>query len=309
MFKKGSPSGNSLSAGSLNSVRSSLSHFLGYDLPNLGYDVTIAKMFRYFYLCKPNFAKYTVTWDVGIVLRFLATWHPASSLDIKKLTLKTSTMVALTSCDRAQALHLLSVEHVHISAHGLEFVIPQVLKTSKMGQPARVVSCVSWEDERLDVCKYVHHYIDRTLKFRLKAVLPPNPQPKPTQLFLSHRTGLPVKRATISRWIREVLSLAGIDTSTFGPGSTRGASASAAANHGASAHQIMKAGSWSNMGTFSKFYNRHRENTPVGQLILNASRVSVNRILYIFFKEIKNRLYYSFKDILYINVTMTSSCS
>ena len=278
MFKKGSPTGRTLNAGSLNTVRSSLAFFLKYDLPGLGYDITITQMFRYFYLSRPTFTKYIVTWDVGKVLKFLASWHPASSLSIKQLTLKTAAIVALTSCDRAQTLHLLSVEHVHISAHGLEFVIPQVLKTTRRGQPAQVVTCVSWDDERLDVCKYVHHYIDATLKFRLKAIFKLK-LPKPTQLFLSHRTGLPVTRATISRWIREVLAMAGIDTSTFGPGSTRGASASAAASQGASAQQIMNAGSWTNLGTFSRFYNRAVEDTPVGQLILNTSRVSINRIL------------------------------
>ena len=76
-----------------------------------------------------------------------------------------------------------------------------------------------------------------------------------------------------------MLAMAGIDTTTFSPGSTRGASASAAASQGASAQQIMKAGSWSNLGTFSRFYNRAVDDTPVGQLILNASRVSMNSIL------------------------------
>ena len=105
MFKKGSPTGRTLNAGSLNTVRSSLAFFLKYDLPGLGYDITITQMFRYFYLSRPTFTKYIVTWDVGKVLKFLASWHPASTLSIKQLTLKTATIVALTSCDRAQTLH------------------------------------------------------------------------------------------------------------------------------------------------------------------------------------------------------------
>ena len=50
----------------------------------------------------------------------------------------------------------------------------------------------------------------RTLTFRIKAVR--QGKPKPNQLFLSHKTGLPVARNTISRWLKEVMSLAGIDT-------------------------------------------------------------------------------------------------
>ena len=272
LFSNGSPSGLTLNGAALNTIRSSLSFFLQYDIPDLGYDTTITRLFKYFYLERPSFPRYVVTWDVGKVLDFLASWHPAKSLDMKQLTLKTVSLVALTSCDRAQTLHLLSVEQVHISAHGIEFVVPNILKTSKKGKPARVVSCVSWDDDRLNVCKYVHAYIDRTFKFRVRAVK--RGYPKPSQLFLSHRTGRPVKRASISRWVRQVLSLAGIDASTFGPGSCRGASASAAARQGASAQQIMAAGSWSNLGTFSKFYNRPVEDTPVGRLILQEAAVS-----------------------------------
>ena len=73
---------------------------------------------------------------------------------------------------------------------------------------------------------YVDMYIRRTLRFRIKAVI--KGLAKPTQLFLSHLTGKPVQRASISHWIREVMELSGIDIGTFKPGSTRGASSSMA---------------------------------------------------------------------------------
>ena len=91
---------------------------------------------------------------------------------------------------------------------------------------------------------------------------------KPLQLFLSFRTGAPVQRASISRWVREVLSLSGIDVSTFGPGSTRSASTSAARRKGASPDQIVRQGDWSNLGTYQRFYDRELADTPVGRLIL-----------------------------------------
>ena len=273
LFNNGSASGRTYTSASLNAIRSSISFFVQYELPDLGYDLILTRLFKYFYSQRPTFPRYVVTWDVGKVLHFLASWHPSASLTMKRLTLKTVALVALTSCDRAQTLHALSVEKVTVSAHGLEFLVSEVLKTSRVGRPARVVSCVSWDDDRLNVCKYVVAYMDRTFVFRWRAVR--KGLPKPTQFFLSHRTGRPVKRASISRWLREVLALAGIDMGTFGPGSTRGASASAAAKRGASAVQIMKAGSWSNLGTFQRFYQRTVDDTPVGRLILQESTVSV----------------------------------
>ena len=273
LFKNGSPDGRVFTGAALNHVRSSLSFFVQFTIPDLGCQPIIQRLFRYFYLERPSFPKYIVTWDVTRVLRFLATWHPSISLNIKQLTLKTVALIALTACDRAQTLHLLSVEHVSISAHGLEFVVPEVLKTSRRGKPARVVTCVKWGDERLDVCAYVHAYINRTLSFRIKAVR--KGRPKPVQLFLSHRTGRPVQRASISRWLREVLQLSGIDVDRNGPGSTRGAASSLASRKGASAEQIMKAGSWTNVDTFLKHYQRRVEDTPVGHLILQDTNVSV----------------------------------
>ena len=52
------------------------------------------------------------------------------------------------------------------------------------------------------------------------------------QLFLSHRNGRPVARASISRWIREVMYLSGIDISHYAPHSSRGASISEASRRG-----------------------------------------------------------------------------
>ena len=111
-------------------------------------------------------------------------------------------------------------------------------------------------------------YIDRMSEFRLSAYN--KGLGKPVQLFLSHQTGRPVCKSTISRWIKEVMQLAGIDTKVFSPGSTRGASISAAAKRGASINTILTAGDWSNLGTYQRFYKRNIDNTPVGRLILEV---------------------------------------
>ena len=115
----------------------------------------------------------------------------------------------------------------------------------------------------------MHKYLDRVLHFRIRAVN--NGREKPVQLFLSHKTGFPVAKSTISRWIKEVLSVSGIDTARFLPGSTRSASVSAAARRGASLAQILGAGDWSNLGTYQRFYKRTVDDTPVGRLILESA--------------------------------------
>lgn len=278
MFNSKTSSGGIYSGDALNSHRSALAFFLKLELPNLGYDPSITRMFSYFYRARPSFPRYSVTWDVGKVLRFLATWHPPASLTMKQLTLKVVSLVALTSSDRAQTLQALRVDRVSSSPQGLEFVVFDVLKTSRRGRPARVVRCVSWDAPELDVASYVMSYIDKTIVVRWRAYR--QGLGKPTQLFLSHKTGLPVAKATLSRWIKEVMGLAGIDTSVFLPGSTRGASVSAAARRGASLGQILQAGDWSRLGTYQRFYHRQVDDTPVGRLILEGANVSFNECMF-----------------------------
>ena len=257
-----------ISSGSLNSIRSALSFFTQNSSLDLGNHPMVARCFKSFYKMRPNFPRYVVTWDVGIVLRFLASWHPPEELSLKQLTLKTVTLIALTASDRAQTIHCIDIDHMHFGSKGLECHIPALLKHSRRGRPARTVLCVEWDAPELDVCNYVQIYLRKTFKFRLKAVR--LGKKKPTQLFLSHRTGKPVERASISRWIREVLGLSGIDITTFSAHSTRSASASAAARCGASPQQIMKQGDWSNLGTYQRFYDRVPDDTPVGRLILSS---------------------------------------
>ena len=266
----------------MNTIRSALAFFTQGSAVVLAKDPDVSKLFRYFYRVRPSFSRYNVTWDVGIVLRFLANWHPPETLSMRQLTLKTVMLIALTSSDRAQTLHALDIQYLNYVAQGLEFLVPSLLKHSRRGRPARRVLCVKWDDPALNVCSYVEFYLRKTFKFRLKAVN--SGKEKPTQFFLSHRTGQPVKRASISRWIRQVLSLSGIDITTFKAGSTRSASVSAAARFGASAEQILNQGDWSNLGTYKRFYNKPLNDSSVGQLILSSSTSEL--VKFIFYKKL-----------------------
>ena len=107
----------------------------------------------------------------------------------------------------------------------------------------------------------------RTLTLRCRAVR--QGKPKPTQLLLSHKTGMPVARNTVSRWLTEVMSMAGIDTSYFKGHSTRGASVSKAKSRGANPSQIVLQGDWTNVSTFYKHYDREIMGPALSDLILS----------------------------------------
>ena len=115
------------------------------------------------------------------------------------------------------------------------------------------------------MCDYVVAYMQKSFKFRSKAVS--QGLPKPRQLFLSYCTGKPLRRATIAKYILDVLSLSGINISSFKAHTTRGSLPSAMVKRGASPGQILAQGDWKKLGVFSKYYERFSEDSVEGRLI------------------------------------------
>ena len=210
-----------------------------------------------------------MTWDVKKVLNFLATWHPPATLSFKQLTLKTLTLVAITSSDRAQTLESIDIEHSEVNEEGIFFPIYTLLKNSKKNKPIRVIKCVRFDVPSLDVSEYVVKYLQKSLIYRVKAIN--QGLPKPKQLFLSHYTGKPLRRASIAKYILEVLDLAGINTKSFKAHTTRGSLPSVQSSRGVSPHIILSQGDWRNLGTFQRFYERYTDNSVEGRLIMKVT--------------------------------------
>ena len=255
-----------LSASTLKFVRSAIIFFIRESHGDIVHSDIVSRLMKSFEKTRPSVPRYAVTWDVNIVLCMLKSWYPYSGMHIKKLTLKTCMLIALSSSDRAQTLQLMEHDTWHTTGRGVEFPIFSKTKTSRHRRKPRVVICPRWTDPSLDVDRCVTTYMTRTLVFRWRAVK--KGLPKPKQLFLSHRTGLPVARNTISRWLTEVMSLAGIDTSYFTGHSTRVASVSKAKRRGANPNQIILQGDWTNVSTFEHHYNREILGPALSNLIL-----------------------------------------
>jgi integrase len=65
-----------------------------------------------------------------------------------------------------------------------------------------------------------------------------------------------VSADTVSRWLKKVLELAGIDTKKFGAHSTRSALTSAAKAMDISINTIMESAGWTQESTFVRFYSK-----------------------------------------------------
>lgn len=79
-------------------------------------------------------------------------------------------------------------------------------------------------------------------------------------------------KSTICRWLKEVLSGAGIDVGIFSAHSFRSASTSAAYNMDVPLDTILQTAGWSNAKTFRKLYHRpikEKDNAKFANSILN----------------------------------------
>ena len=104
-------------------------------------------------------------------------------------------------------------------------------------------------NEKLCVVNCILEYKRRTELIR------ENLEGTPTEVVLSYAyPHKHVKSATIARYVKLFLGLAGIDITVFTAHSTRSASTSKANNLGLCLQDIKKAGGWRSNSTFRKFY-------------------------------------------------------
>ena len=66
----------------------------------------------------------------------------------------------------------------------------------------------------------------------------------------------PASKDTMSRWLKQVMSAAGLDTSIFTPHSTRSAATSAAKVADVPLDEIMATACWRSSSVFAVFYNK-----------------------------------------------------
>ncbi|XP_069134270.1 uncharacterized protein [Argopecten irradians] len=193
----------------------------------------------------PPMPRYVETWDVSKVLIYLKNLPCIETLSLRDLSLKLVCLIALTTAQRCQTLAALDVDSMSWSGDTCTFYVKALLKTSKPGKSSTVVKLYRYEkDVTLDVLTVLKQYLSVTRKRR-----------KSRKLFISYKTFDEVSPSTISRWVKEVLSAAGIDP-IFKAHSTRGAASSQAFRAGVPLRDILKTANWASARTFATFYQR-----------------------------------------------------
>lgn len=149
-----------------------------------------------------------------------------------------------------QTLALIKIPNIINSGLGFQILITEPIKTSGVNktQPCLHIP-VFPENPKLCVASTLKNYLIRTREKRPKDC---------ESLFIT--TQKPFRAAnkqSLSRWVRQTIESAGVDTRIVKAHSTRHASTSAALRKGVSVDVIRQTAGWSQQSAvFVRFYNR-----------------------------------------------------
>ena len=180
------------------------------------------------YNLRPPQPKYSKTWDVEIVLRYLRSMELNDKLTLKALSQKLALLFALVEASRSSELQALDLRFRVYKPEGVRFQLPTLTKKRKVGTPPKELFFTAFpSDKKLCPVACLREYEKRTEDKRSSSKKEPRP------LFLSYvKPYKPVTSQRVAHWIKEFLDLAGVDTSEFGTHSVRGASTTAALKNG-----------------------------------------------------------------------------
>lgn len=245
-----------LSYESINTARSALSAIgIIVDGFSVGQHPLIRRFCKGSFNLRPPKVRYSEIWDVEKTVKYLKTLYPVNLLSLKMLTLKLAMLISLTQASRVQSLQLLTLKDLREGSDFYVLQYEQSLKQSKPGRPVPYVTLKAFTPDRsLCVVHTLREYIRRTQTLRNEE----------QSLFVSYlKPHAAVTSSTISRWIKTVMALSGIDVSVYKAHSVRSASTSKAQCSFIPIGDILKVAGWSKESTFAKFYKKDIQQSDV----------------------------------------------
>ncbi|KAJ8917699.1 hypothetical protein NQ315_005148 [Exocentrus adspersus] len=156
---------------------------------------------------RPPHPKYKFTWDPDPVLSFVKNWYPLNRLNTENLTYKLVFLMAITSASRTQTLSKIKITDIIKLERKIEIRVTERIKTSAPNkfQPLLIFPYFR-EAPELCVAHTIETYLERTAQYRKDH----------EYLILTHKKPIhPATSQTISRWLKRVLKLGGVDTTVF----------------------------------------------------------------------------------------------
>ena len=213
---------------------------------------------------RPPQPKYSQTWDVALVTKYLENLLNDSDLPITTLTKKCAMLLALSGSKRPSDLRALGIRFKKHIPEGVTFQFATLTKTRSSMHSMEFFFPSFTHNKTLCPVACLDSYVERSKAWR---GVGNRPQP----LFLSFQAShKPVSSTTIGRWLKDVIRKAGIDVDTFKALSTRGAASSAARDRGVSIQETLQTADWTRETTFNRFYYRPKYCNSFGKAVLHG---------------------------------------
>ena len=246
------------------SYRSALGNVLRFSSSyDPGNDVVLAQLIKGFERQRQPVQRRIPTWDLGLVLRFLAEPRSANDrLSLHLLTAKTVFLLSLASAGRCHSLAALELKFSYVSRQPLVIEIPYHLtyvpkqyfrvKVRNPIVPLRIEALPQGEDVSVCPVHTLFEYLKRVSKLRA---------PSQSSLFIPHALGKHSRLApqAVGRYIVRLIQTA-YEAAGLNPPKgvkahdVRGIATSLRALTGVALAEVLAAGQWSQPHTFVKFY-------------------------------------------------------
>lgn len=241
----------------INNHRSAISAFHSeIDGYKAGQHPRVLQLLKGIAYSNPPKPKLADVWDVQILIDYIQNGPEDEKLSLKDLTLKTTALLALTAIPRASELAMLDIKWLIKKEDSYTFQLEGRAKHSKQGKPTPPVIFTKFENNaKTCPIQAIDSYIERTSPLRVS----PGGEGGST-LFLCHTKPYgPASKASIRRWLLEIMTLAGINTKVYKPHSTRSAASSKV---GVPLHIILERGNWKSKSVWEKHYYRPQHLKP-----------------------------------------------
>ena len=192
---------------------------------DIGKHPLVVKLMKGAYNKKPPIPKYTGFWDINLVINYVISLGPNYELSFSTLSTKLAVLLALSSLCRVSEFVSIAKDSIVIDDDQAKFSL-SVPRKSQRASPCQLITLKKLHPVSLTCpVETLKQYISVSEPFRVGE--------KSRLLLLSLRPPRnSVSGSTVARWIKSILSEAGVDTAFYSAHSTRGASASNAASLG-----------------------------------------------------------------------------
>ena len=217
-------------------------------IENLGKHPDIKRLMKGLFEIKPWFPKYSCVWDVRILFNYFRSLPHQRLLPLPLLSKKLAILICiLAGGQRSQTIHAISALDLVVTSE--KCIIPIYCKIKQTRQGAHMKPLefkVYLDDEKLCVIQNLAVYLERTRPFR-----------EVPQLFLSYqKPHHPVSKDTITRWVNDIMTKAGIDTGKYVTHSCRAAASSFARKRKVPLKKIIDSCGWASEATFRQHYRK-----------------------------------------------------